>query len=365
MIPTLGHGGAEKVLVNLVNNLNKDKYEVTVYSIFAAGVNKDFLNENIIYKYKFKKVFRGNTQVLKLFSPNFLYKWFIKEDYDLAVSYLEGPANRIIAGCNNPKTKKISWIHTELPDERTATIGFKDIKEASYYFNCFDKIAVVSETAKESFQKWYPNIHNIRVIYNILEVAKIKNSSNETVEEEFDSSSINLCSVGKISKNKGFERLLEVHKRLLDEGFPHNIYILGIGEDQPLLEKRILELKVENSFKFLGYKKNPYKYIAKSDLYVCSSYREGFSTSVSEALILSIPVVSTKVSGANELLGYNNEYGIVTENSVEGLYKGIKEMLSAPEKLNYYKKQAEIRGSFFSTEDGIKKTESFIDEILN
>ena len=72
-IPNLMHGGAEKVLVNLVNNLDKDKYDITLQTIFDVGVNKQYLNEDIKYKYVFKKLFRGSTTIFKLFSPKFLY----------------------------------------------------------------------------------------------------------------------------------------------------------------------------------------------------------------------------------------------------------------------------------------------------
>ncbi|MPN57198.1 N-acetylgalactosamine-N,N'-diacetylbacillosaminyl-diphospho-undecaprenol 4-alpha-N-acetylgalactosaminyltransferase [bioreactor metagenome] len=130
------------------------------------------------------------------------------------------------------------------------------------------------------------------------------------------------------------------------------------------MEKRIKELGVESTFKLLGFHKNPYKFVSKSDLYVCSSFREGFSTAVTEALVLGIPVVSTNCSGANELLGENNEFGIVTENSTEGLYEGIREMLRNPAKLSHYKMQAKARGALFSKEKTVKAVENLFDSLL-
>ena len=66
------HGGAEKVLVNLVNNLDKTKYDLTLYSIFDEGVNKQFLKSDVRYQSRFKKVFRGNSQIMKLLPPKWL-----------------------------------------------------------------------------------------------------------------------------------------------------------------------------------------------------------------------------------------------------------------------------------------------------
>lgn len=357
------HGGAEKVLVNLVNNLDENKYNITLYSIFDGGVNKEFLNKNIQYRSKFKKVFRGNSQVMKMFSPKFLYRFFIKEDYDLVISFLEGSAARIVSGCPNSKTKKIAWIHSDTLTKKLASVGFRNFAEAKNLYNQFDYIVGVSKNVVDSFDKILQPKVPIRVFYNVNETENIRQLALQKLDDQFPEDRVNICSVGKITHNKGFDRLLEVHKRLIEEGYPHQINILGIGEDEAKLEKKIKELGVGSSFKLLGFHKNPYQYMSKCDLYVCSSHREGFSTAVTEALILGIPVVSTNCSGAHELLGENKEFGIVTENSTEGIYLGLKELLSNPEKLKFHTQQAKIRGDFFSKENTVKAVGKFFDSL--
>lgn len=362
LIPNLKHGGAEKVLVNLVNNLDKSKFDVTLFSIFDVGVNKEFLNNEVTYKYKFKNIFRGNTYFFNLFSPNFLYRWFIKEHYDIAISYLEGPATRIISGCNNYNTKKLAWVHIEL-NEKQKYIGFRNIKEARKCYSEFNYIVGVSKKVIENFRNLVATSLPTKVLYNTNETELIKKLGQEAVDLNFDKDFINIISVAKVVKTKGFDRLIEIHKQLTDEGYKIKTHILGIGEDMDFLKKRVKELNISDTFLFLGFDKNPYKYMSKADLYVCSSRREGFSTAVTEALVLGIPVVSTNVSGADELLGERNEYGIVTENTQDGLYKGLIEMLSNPEKLTHYKKQAELRGQFFSKENTVKAVENLLDAL--
>ena len=101
-----------EVLVNLVNNMDKEKFDITVKTLFDVGVNKKFLKSHIKYDYCLKKTFKANSQILKIFSSKYLYKKFVKEKYDVVISYLEGPTSRIISGCNDPNTKKICWIHS-------------------------------------------------------------------------------------------------------------------------------------------------------------------------------------------------------------------------------------------------------------
>lgn len=363
-IPNLMHGGAEKVLVNLVNNLDKDKYDITLQTIFDVGVNKQYLNKDIHYKYVFKKLFRGSTTMFKLFSPKFLYKYLIKDKYDIVVSYLEGPTARIISGCPY-NSKKICWIHTGIDDKKVFNKGFRSFEEAESIYNNFDKIICVSKSVEEKFLKMLNTENlNTEVLYNVNETEQIILKSHEAIKNiEFDKKMINICSVGKITENKGYYRLAKIQKRLIDEGFQSHIYIIGSGEDEEKINKFIKQNNLKDSYTLLGFKYNPYKYISKCDLFVCSSYREGFSTAVTESLVVGTPVVSTLCSGAHELLGYNNEYGLVVENSEEGIYEGIKKLLEDRELLAYYKEKAIERGSFFSKEKTVKAVEDMIDSL--
>lgn len=364
LIPNLKHGGAEKVLVNLVNNLDKSKFDITVYSIFDVGVNKDFLNSDITYRYKFKRIFRGNTHFFNLFSPEFLYRWFIKESYDVVISYLEGPAARIISGAGDSDTKKISWIHTEFLSPKVASLGFKNFNESKNLYKRFDHIIGVSKNVASSFEKTILSNVPVRIIYNVNETEDIRLLAEDKIEFEFSKDTLNICSVGKITSIKGFDRLIEVHKKLIDEGYRLKTHLLGIGEEMLSLKRRVQELGIADSFLFLGFHKNPYKFVSKCDLYVCCSHREGFSTAVTEALVLGVPILSTDVSGAKELLGENNEFGIVTENSEAGINMGLKEILEKPEKLVHYKNQAIIRGNMFSKENSVKAHEEFFDSLV-
>ena len=365
LIPNLMYGGAERVLVNLVNNLDKNKYDITVMTLFDVGVNKEFLNSEIRYKYIFKKQFRGNSHILKLFSSEFLYKLFIKDKYDILVSYLEGTTARIIAGNKDSDCKKICWIHIELNDEKKISNGFRNLKEAKDVYSKYDKLIAVSQTVKDIFLENIGSSNlNMDVIYNTNETNQIKEKSLEEIYDlKLDKNIINICSVAKIIPAKGFDRLVKVHKRLIDEGLMHHIYLLGVGDEKENIEKFLKLNNLEDTFTFLGFKKNPYKYIKACDLYICSSRREGFSTAVTESLIIGTPVVSTLCSGAKELLGENNEYGIVVENSEEGIYKGLKQVLTNKELINYYKEKSIERSKKFSKESTVKSVEDLLDSL--
>jgi glycosyltransferase involved in cell wall biosynthesis len=365
LIPNLKHGGAEKVLVNLVNNLNPEKYDITVQTLFDVGVHRDSLKSHVRYIPGLRKSFRGNTTLQKCFPVAFLWKQLVKEHYDIAVSYLEGPTSRILSGCTDADTKKIAWLHIELGTAKKAAIGFRNPTEAEQAYNSFDRIVAVSRNVQECFLENLRVCTPVDILYNTNETEQIlERCQDEPDHPDFHpGDQISVCSVAKLIRTKGFDRLLNVHRRLLDEGLTHHLYILGIGEEQAALERQMRELGIKDSVTLLGFQKNPYQYVSRCDLYVCSSHREGFSTAVTESLIVGTPVVSTDCSGAAELLGENNEYGIVTENSEEGIYRGMKQMLSDPELLSYYKKQAKLRGSFFSRTETVRAVEEMLDSL--
>lgn len=361
LIPNLAHGGAEKVLVNLANNMDKTKFDVTVQTLFDVGVNRQYLNSDVKYIGGFKRMPRGNTYVMKLFSPEKLYKHFIRDNYDIIVSYLEGPTARIVSGCTNPNTKLVSWIHIEQHTKGLASKSFRSCKEALDCYSKFDRTVCVSDTVKDDFESIFDTKKPVEVLYNTNESEKIKKLSDEKADDvNFSKDIINIISVAKIVPSKGYDRLMKIHKKLIEKNIKNHIYILGIGEEKEKYEKYLAENNLTDTFTFLGYRDNPYKYVKKADLYVCSSRREGFSTAVTEALIVGTPVVSTNCSGAYELLGKNDEYGIVTENDEDALYEGIKKMLTTPNLLEAYAAKAKERGKAFSTEKTVKAVEEML-----
>ncbi len=363
-IPNLSHGGAEKVLVNLVNNLDTSVFDITVQVLFPNGVNEQFLNENIRLRRCFKKTFRGNSHIFKIFSPQFLFKKFIKEHYDIIVSYLEGPTARIVSGCADKDTKLVSWIHCRMENERAASVGFRNFQEAKRCYNRFDYTACVSKWVKDYFTKTFDFKRSIGVLYNTIETEEIIEKSMENIDDiNFSDDYFNICSVGKITQVKGFDRLVRIHKKLINNGVKNHIYIFGVGEDQTKLESYLSENDLQDTFTFMGYKTNPYKYVRNCDLYVCSSLSEGFSTSVTESLIVGTPVVTTLCSGMQEILGENNEYGIVTENNEEALYEGIKRILTEEDLLDYYSEQAKERGKFFDKGNTTRAVEELLQNL--
>ena len=366
LIHDLGVGGAEKVLVNLVNHMDQKQFDITVISLFGGGVNEQFLAPHIKYHTVFNRTFMGNSKIMKLLTPKQLHHLCIKDRFDVEIAYLEGPAARVISGCDNPNTKLIGWIHIEQHSQKCAAGAFRSFKESESCYERFDKIVCVSETVKRDFQSIYPQIKNICVRYNTIETEMILSLKEEIIDDvELSKDEINLVAVGKISKNKGFDRLARIVNRLRTNGLKVHLYALGVGPDQELIEDYLKKYKLLDYYTFLGYKLNPYKYVANCDLFVCASLAEGYSTATVESLIVGTPVCTVEVSGMKEMLGNNNEWGVIVDNNDEALYNAISHMIATPGLLSEYKRKATERGKAFSASSTVRAVEKLINSMFS
>ena len=360
LIHDLHQGGAEKVLVNLVNNMDPEQFEIHVTALFGGGVNEQFLKPHIRFRAIYPKPFPGNSHVMKLLTPRQLHKMYIREHYDIEVAYLEGPSARIISGCDDPDTKTVCWIHVEQHNMKKLARSFRSEAEARACYDRFDRVICVSEYVREDFRSILAYRKPCRILYNTVESEQILCQSREDAPELIDDGAVRLVAVGTLKESKGYVRLLRLFSRLCREGYAAHFYILGIGPLQAELKKMTAELGITDAVTFLGYQTNPYKYVAKCALFVCASFAEGFSTAATEALIVGTPVCTVEVSGMKEMLGENNEWGIVTENDENALYEGIKRLLDDPALLAHYKEKAAQRGKTFSTENTVNAVQDML-----
>lgn len=383
LIHTLGGGGAEKVLVNLVNGMDKQKYKVTVMTVIDTGIFRKDLASEIEYKTIIKIPFKkkekqgennpGNllsksNANLKLLAKMYVFMWklipskifyrlFIRDKYDVEISFLEGICSKMISASTNKESKKIGWVHVDLINHPKSSGVFKSLEAERQCYDKFNNIVCVSEVVRDSvLEKLQLNPEKVIVRYNAVNKEEILIKSQEEVLDVVKTNKFTFCTIGRLINQKGFDRLLRVHKQLIDSGHKCELWIIGEGNKRPMLEEYIKENRLESSVKLLGFKSNPYKYLNLADAFVCSSRAEGFSTVASEAVILGKPIVTVNCSGMTELLGENDEYGIVTENNEDALLEGMKALMQE----DVYKKYLECvknRSEFFSFERAVRNIE--------
>ena len=361
-------GGVERIQQIILRNFDYEKYDVTLYSNRKEVLSKDFYPTHIKYRYIFdnnsenilSRIWGKIKNKIKLWiyyhcSPKVFHLLFIRKKFDVAIAFIEGYATRFISGMSD-STRKIAWIHIELDTFHWTKVAFRNNLDEINCYKRINHIPCVSQIVKEQADKLFNLIGKSLVLHNPIDRENIISQAKDLLPNELAirHSQYRIITLGTLNERKGHKRLLNVINQLYIEGYDIEIWILGDGPEKNKLYKFIEEKNLNNKIKLLGFHDNPYPYIAASDIYVCSSYAEGYNTAITEALILGKPVVSTECSGVKEQLGNNNEYGICTPNTDEGLYEGLKQMLN-DSTLNHYTMMARERGKYFSLEASMDK----------
>ena len=359
-IETLTGGGAEKVLRDLVNHMDQTKFDITVQTVWPCDAAK-YLAPGIRYKSMYASESRANHLRYRAEAESGLaYRLHIKDDYDIECAYLEMGSTKVMAASTNKKAKKLAWVHCDL-SKAVADPQAYAAKTAPWYAK-FDQVVCVSQTVKEQFDKLFQNRFESVVLYNVIDDAAIREKAELPLPDGIKKKRFTVLSVGRLTAQKRFQRLLQAHKRLLDEGLEHDLWILGEGSDRSMLEQYVAENNLTDSVWMPGFVDNPYPFMREADLLACSSVFEGFSTFLTEGVILGKPTVTTDVSGAHELLG-DSEYGLIVENDDEAFYQGMHILLSDSSSRDTYSAKAEQRSHDFSAEKLTKDSEAFFEMI--
>ena len=323
-ITKLDIGGAERVLVDIINNIS-DKFNITVFTIYSGGILEKELNHNV----KIVSLYQNQNRVLPLYillNSRKIYNKFIKNNFDIEVAFLEGPITRIFRFKNKKSVRKIAWVHNDITKVFGNNIKAKIKKklDKSVYKN-YDEIVFVSNENKNSFKNLYGNIGKQIVIYNYLDKNRIIEKSKENKEILKKEETPIFVTVARLTKQKGIDRLIKVHKRIIDDGIKHKIYVIGDGVEKDKLKKLIKQFKIEKSFILLGKKENPYCYIKSADYFCLLSLYEGYGMVIEEAKIFNKPILITKTAAVEAVRDY--EKSLIIENNEEDIYDKLKKVL--------------------------------------
>ncbi len=326
-------GGAEQALYDLVQLLDKDRFDPVVFVQKPGGPwDQKFLDAGIslIYDYScrqptlnpIKKM--GNLRKKLLVQSAHRHKGqglldvCCPEGADILVSY--SMWDDILAGFS-PNAKSVKYLHGDMG----TNAAFRElILRDTELLPRYHRIVCVSQAAKKAFVAATGRSKGVEAHWNPMNSDQVRRLAQEPVDLPTDLPLI--CAVGRLAAEKGFERLIVIHKRLLEKGIAHRLVLVGDGEDRAYIRRTVNALDAQDSVILAGYQKNPYPYMKHSHFLVCSSFTEGLPVIAMEALCLGVPVVAA-VPSVGELFGDEN-CGLITENDNQSLQAGVERMLT-------------------------------------
>ena len=345
---SLQSGGAEKSLVNLLNEMNPQKYEIDLLLFRKTGT---FLSQVPSYvpicniPAEINKLYGNMSQAGNLLGTKIIgtlaakvhestpgaragYRWehyytkkipMLTKQYDVAFAYITGETMFYTVE-KVQANRKICFVHN---DYKTANHP----KKYDYrYFEKLDGIASISKLCCDVLEEEFPEFSDkIWCIENITSSAVIKKRAVEFVPKEITGTN-NILSVGRLMSQKGFDWAISAASILKKRNMDFHWYIVGDGELRKDLENQIENEGLQSEFTILGIKENPYPYIKACTIFAQTSRYEGKSVVLDEAKILAKPIVVTNYATVNDQIIDRRE-GIVVDMTPEGIANGIAELL--------------------------------------
>lgn len=341
---SLGGGGSEVALIELINALPEDLYNITLVLLdsdneYAYRLKKNVNIVQLTFNNSFAKslvsMYSFPAKVLKKLSVN---KWLpyydcvmnsvkneFNKTYDIAIDfYGYGSFITAFLARKIKAKRKATWLH----DEKIYWL-----KSVEKYLPMYDKIFGVSQAVVDAFCRDYPSLKDMAaVFYNVIDINDIKDKSEEKPEFLFNRDNFNILTVGRLTEQKGYDIAICVASILAKRGINFTWYAIGSGRDKGKLKKLVATYNLKEQFIFLGRKDNPYPYMKNCNLYVQPSRHEGYGVAIVEARVLGLPIVVSNIRSNSEQIqdGIN---GYVTELSAEAMADKIEYLYSNPSQM--------------------------------
>ena len=330
-------GGVEKVMLSLLNNLDKEKFDMTVLLSLNQGELRNEFPHHVrkIYLVDGKEDLSTNPVLQKIQllqrkwklekfrkNPEKIDREILKIEFDVEIAMTYNDFEPVL-NSSNKNSKKIGWFHSEIDLPKLQPL----VPQILEQFPQFDHMVYCSEKIMQIMHRSYPNLKYPpeSVIINAVPVDEIRKKSEEKIPDFKDRPAF--VSVGRLHTRKGFHKLMDAHHRLLKEGFGHSVVIIGDGEELPNLLIQQKKLGVEETFILAGNKMNPYPYIKNADFFIMPSESEAWPLVISEALILQKPIIATRV-GDVELMIEDDKTGHLIRYDTSEIYEAMKKFLT-------------------------------------
>jgi glycosyltransferase involved in cell wall biosynthesis len=326
LIHEMSMGGATRVILNLVNNLEEDKFDTHLVVFNDRGALLPKVRKSVtIHNLNSFRVLLGTHRLIGLLireKPKVIFTGITHVNLTVAMWI---PLLRLFL-----KNTKFITREVNIPSIRARYI--KKSKKMDFIYkriiSRFDRVIAQSVYMKNDIITSYSiDTDKVTVVNNPLDSIYINEQLKLGGKRELLSKNkINIVVTGMLRKQKGFEKLLDIFT-LLDDSYHLNI--VGEGAERKVLEQRIRDLRIESRVTLLGLQKNPYLYMREADLVVLSSLYEGFPNVILEANACGKFVVANACPGVDKEIIIDNVNGVLVEdNNPEAFAKAIEKYAS-------------------------------------
>lgn len=363
LMPAMLNGGAEKVLIDILKHFDYTKYNVFLLLECKEGPYISDIPDKVELIYLHEKnlwIERLYRYMVMLHCKWLVYQilcripllWSLKgRRFDTIVSFMEGMAVKMHSYICDKADRNISWVHIDLKKKHWSLDFFSNEQEESNCYQKMDKIVFVSQDARDRFREIFTIDDNkLAVIYNLIDCDEIRKLADSKIVKK---NKFTICMVGRLNQQKRYDRALEAISMLKNDHYDFELWILGSGELETSLRKKVQEKNLTNVVSFKGFIKPVYPYLKVADLLLNTSESEGYPLTICEALCLGRLVVATNITGASELITASGA-GILVDEDPVSISKGLKQVMNDTALRKEYSEKAVRYAQSFSVQESMK-----------
>jgi len=361
IINSLKCGGAERLLVDILKNIDYKQYSVSVLTFNKEVMITDSLPKPIKIYHTIGFGGRLNHWMRKLYSSLGLIDYYYKKSincailnkYDTIVSFLEGFPVRAHRYIKNRASRNITFVHTDISTYPDSIAQFKSVMDMKEAYTQMDEIIFVSGGALNGFIKVFENVSvKKEVLINFIDSEAVKHKSQEFLPRG-DDGKFEIVLLGRVTEVKGYDIIPQIAKLLKQQSVPVHFTIIGDGGYMTILKDIINDLNVNDMVSLIGFKANPYPYVKQADIVMSTSLTEGLPLSLCEAMSLGKTIISSPTTGAEYLL--SDGTGIIVEREADNYVREIKRLYENPGLLESYQQKSLEKSKIFDKEAYMNK----------
>lgn len=362
----LGQGGAERVILNILNNIDLKKYDIHLtLGVKDGNEYLPFLERKDKIHIHYLDVPLGHNEEASSKLAEYLDK------FNIDILFTEAYFTNTLAYHASKKAKnKVKLIFREATcRSKTQLHTLKDILNTAFRYNfCAKKVIAISDGVKNDLKRSYFVFDKKIVrIYNPIDIDRVVSSSLEKMTDKkfLSIEGKKIINVARLAPAKDQKVLIDAFKILTEKSKQKLALIFcGKGDLGQELKDYCKKQKIKNVH-FIGFQENPHKYIKNSDVFVLSSKSEGFGNVITEAMAIGTPVVSTDyMSGPREILK-DGKFGLLVEvGNSEQMATAIEKVLMEKELQKNLIEKAKKEVANYRIQNIVKQYESVIDEVF-
>ena len=353
LIPSLVGGGAERTLINLLQKIDYNKYNIDLVSVLNKGTYLTQVPEKVrlITLFNNELLLRILVAIKRKTGFDLIFRLKmqtkVKGHYDVGISFIDSAFTEFL-NFSKRINKRYAFVHSSYKtyENYAKFFGKRQYREhvKKYRYSKLDGLRFVSKDSMDEFIEIFGKYQNMQVIYNIINKVEVQRKANDEII--FEKKNFTFIALGSLLPVKGYERLIRSSRIVADKGFDFNLIILGTGSQKKQLQKLIFDLGLDNKIKLLGFISNPYPYMMKSDVFVMSSISEALPTALCEAMILGKPTLVTNCSGCREIVNMG-EFGLMAEQDDIDIAKKMINYINKKQLREYYRSKSLERAKIF------------------